>query len=99
MAKLPVEFHPEANLEKEAAFDWYAERSLQLAHSYFLALEKARVAIQDSPESWAGYLYGTRRYLLKRFPYIVVYRVTDRRIEIIAVSHTSRKPGYWKERL
>ncbi len=99
MAKLPVEFHPAASREKDDAFNWYDERSRQTAEAFAAALENARTSIQASPESWAEYLHGTRRYLLRRFPYVIVYRVSDRRIEILAVAHGRREPGYWADRL
>jgi toxin ParE1/3/4 len=98
MAKYSVEFHPEARLEADAAFDYYCERSPRAAEAFYLELARADRAIRKSPESWAEYLYGTRRYLLEQFPF-VVYRVSDQRIEILAVAHGHRKPGYWAERL
>ena len=45
------------------------------------------------------YLFGTQRYIMKRFPFVVVYRVAADGIEVVAVAHGSRKPGYWKNRL
>ncbi|MHB0958931.1 MAG: hypothetical protein ACYC0X_26630 [Pirellulaceae bacterium] len=48
---------------------------------------------------WASYLSGTHRYLMKRFPFVVIYRVTTDRIEIVAIAHGRRKPGYWKRRM
>jgi len=99
MAKLPVDIHPEARLEADAAFDWYRERSLRVADAFLQAVEQARTAIQNAPDLWAEYLYGTRRYLLKRFPFVVVYREKNRRIQVIAVAHGRRKPGYWRNRL
>jgi hypothetical protein len=40
-----------------------------------------------------------RRFLLHRFPYLLIYREReDGVIQILAVAHTSRRPGYWKER-
>jgi toxin ParE1/3/4 len=99
MARLPVDFHPEARLEADAAFEHYRERSPRAAEAFYLELEKALTAIQASPDSWADYLRGTRRYLLKRFPFVIVYRVTEHRIEIVAVAHGHRRPGYWADRL
>jgi hypothetical protein len=40
----------------------------------------------------------TRSWLLSRFPYRVIYRVRDEDIYIVAIAHTSRRPGYWKDR-
>ena len=99
MAKLSIDYHPQARLEVDAAFDWYRERSPRAAERFYLELDKAHMKIQDSPKSWPAFLYGTRRFLLKRYPYIVVYRVAEHRIEVIAVAHGRRRPGYWADRL
>jgi len=99
MARLPLDFHPEARLEADAAFDYYRERSRRAAEAFYLELDNAGIAIQKTPYSWEEYLAGTRRYLLKRFPYVIVYRVTEHRIEVVAVAHGHRKPGYWADRL
>jgi plasmid stabilization system protein ParE len=99
MAKLPIEYHPEARSEVDSAFDYYRERNIGIAEAFYLELERADAAIRKSPESWAAYLYGTRRYLLEQFPFVVVYRMTQHRIEVLAVAHGHRKPGYWADRL
>jgi hypothetical protein len=36
---------------------------------------------------------------VKRFPYRVVYVVVDDSIDVIAVAHAKRRPGYWRRRL
>jgi hypothetical protein len=33
------------------------------------------------------------------YPYFVVFRELPRKIEIIAVAHAKRRPGYWLKRL
>jgi plasmid stabilization system protein ParE len=99
MAKLPIYYHPEARIEADDAFDWYRERSRTAAERFQQQLEAAQDAIQATPNAWAEYMLGTRHYLLKRYPYVVVYRVTENRIEVIAVAHGRRKPGYWADRI
>ncbi|MCC6210740.1 MAG: type II toxin-antitoxin system RelE/ParE family toxin [Burkholderiales bacterium] len=42
---------------------------------------------------------GTRSYPLRRHPYSLHYRIEAEIIRIFAVSHHSRKPGYWRHRL
>jgi hypothetical protein len=39
-----------------------------------------------------------RRYLLHKFPFSVVYLERPDFIEVIAVAHHRRKPGYWSKR-
>jgi len=99
MDRLPIKFHPEARAEVLAAFDWYYERSHSVAEAFLQAVEHAGQAIGDAPETWPEYLYGTRRYLLRQFPFVVVYRMKEQRIEIVAVAHGHRRPGYWADRL
>lgn len=40
-----------------------------------------------------------RRASLTRFPYKVIYLDLDGRVEILAVSHNRRRPGYWTGRI
>ncbi len=37
--------------------------------------------------------------LLTRFPYVIFYELVGRdRVDVVAVAHARRKPGYWLER-
>jgi len=90
---------PEAVVEAEAARDWYAERNPQAAEGFATELEAAVQAIMEAPERWSKYVAGTRRFLLHRYPFYLVYRVRVSTIELIAVAHARRRPGYWLARL
>jgi plasmid stabilization system protein ParE len=94
-----VEFHPEAITEARAARQWYANRSVSAADAFMAELDTAVERICTSPLICPVYLHGTRRYLFKRFPYLVVFREINERIQIIAVAHGRRRPGYWKRRV
>ncbi len=85
--------------EAEFAARWYAERSASAAAGFADELDAAIAAIEQFPEAWPAYDHGTRRYLLRRYPFSVVYRVEAERILIAAVAHGHRRPGYWKSRL
>jgi hypothetical protein len=41
---------------------------------------------------------SVRRFLLKRFPFAIVYEVVSSDIQILAVAHARRRPQYWKKR-
>jgi toxin ParE1/3/4 len=99
MASLPLFVHPDARFDALEAYDWYSQRSQQAAEAFQEELRAAGRAIERSPERWTCYLFGTRRYLMKRFPFVIVYRVGNERIEIIAVAHGRRRPGYWRNRV
>lgn len=91
---------PEAEREARAAFRWYLERNPAAAAGFQIALERAIDAVRNQPLAWSvmDETTGARRHLLRRFPYGVVYRVTEDRVTVIAVAHGRRRPGYWRRR-
>src|SRR5262249_43774305 len=94
-----LEYLDEALQEVEAAARWYAERSAAAAAAFSVEIDAAESSIVRLPEAWPPFVHGTRRYLLQRFPFSVVYRIKDRRILIVAVAHARRRPGYWTARI
>lgn len=98
MATSEPRWHPKAIADVEAARDWYAERSPLAARGFLLALEEAVAVVAAAPERWPVGKHGCRRYVFPTgYPYTLVYRIaTD--IEIIAVAHQKRRPGYWERR-
>lgn len=99
MASKKVEFHEDAALEYEAAFEWYLERSILAASKFAAALNRAMDMIVKAPDRWPEGSYGTRRFLLQRFPFAIVYRELPVVIQVLAIAHTRRRPGYWKQRV
>ena len=99
MTSKTVEFHEEARLESAAAFEWYFERSEMAASRFVVELNRAIALIAEAPQRWPTGVRGTRRCLLQRFPFSVVYREFPSRIQVLAVAHGHRRPGYWKSRL
>jgi plasmid stabilization system protein ParE len=93
-----VEVHPQAVAEARAAEDWYRSRSPLAARAFVRELDAAIEMLSESPDRWPRFAAGTRRFLMHRFPFIVVYRTVDETIEIVAVAHAMRRPGYWLTR-
>jgi len=94
-----LEYLDEALDEAEEAARWYAERSPTAAAGFTDELDVAASAIQLAPEAWPPYDHGTRRFLLRRFPYYLVYRIEPTRVVVLAIAHAHRRPGYRKDRL
>lgn len=93
-----LEYLAQAVAEAEEAARWYAERSPTAATRFSLELDAAEAAIMDRPDAWPAAEGKNRRYLLRRFPFSVLYRVEESRIVIVAVAHARRRPNYWKHR-
>jgi plasmid stabilization system protein ParE len=94
----PFRFHPAAEAELEEAAAWYEERRAGLGAD-FIAATRAKVdEILEMPHRFQQ-VSGARRAALDQFPYMIVYReVAHAVIEIVAVAHFRRRPGYWSRR-
>ena len=91
--------HPAAEAEADLAFEWYWMRSESPALGFDAELRSTFKKLSYSPRIDVPYLRGTRRAMLNRYPYFVVFRELPRKIEILAVAHAKQRPGYWSKRL
>ena len=100
MPETIIRVHPEALREAENARDWYARRSVPAAFAFINELTRALELLKESPRLWPDFSFGTRRYPLARFPFSIVYRQKgDELIEIVALMHQKKRPGYWSGRV
>ena len=91
-------FHPEALQEYSEAVKYYVERDVNLAQRFINSVEEAIFKIREYPNRYPTIEGDIRRCLVKRFPYALLYTVSQDSILILAVMHSNRKPGYWKYR-
>ncbi len=98
MTRPDLDFLAEAVDEARVAREWYAVRSAAAASRFDAELERALEEILDAPDRWPIYDEGVWHFLLRRFPYMIVYREVGTSVQIVAVAHCKRKPGYWKGR-
>ncbi|MEG3897017.1 MULTISPECIES: type II toxin-antitoxin system RelE/ParE family toxin [unclassified Microcoleus] len=91
-------FHPEALAEYAEAVQYYAEQRSEVAQMFINAIEDAVYRIRESPTRWAIVDEDVRRCLTRKFPYSILYTIEQDYILILAVTHCSREPGYWKSR-
>jgi plasmid stabilization system protein ParE len=94
-----VNLHPRAVNEARAAYRWYARRSAAVANRFVAELDRAIQLIVANPDLWPPHLHGTRAVQLRKFPYLVIYRRTNGTLQVVAVMHGRRRPGYWRRRL
>jgi plasmid stabilization system protein ParE len=91
--------HPAAVEEAEKATRWYRERSASAAAQFVQEVNHAIDRILAAPNRWPAGPRGTRKFLLRRFPFAVVYRELPSALQVLAVAHGHRRPGYWKTRI
>jgi hypothetical protein len=69
----PLEFHPKALADLERAKAWYDAQRLGLGESFFHEIATAIHRIREAPNIWPEYSRGTRRFLVHRFPFAIIY--------------------------
>jgi len=94
-------FHPEARQEAIAATQRYKDIDVNLGKDFRTEVDKAISRATSNPQAWPQTVPGIRKCLTNRFPYSLLYhyRREEQEVFIVAVAHTRRKPGYWKQRL
>jgi plasmid stabilization system protein ParE len=99
MPSYQIIFHRLAAQEYRSAKQWYRQRSIEVASRFALAVDQSINRITADANS-LPVLTGSYRYSrVHRFPYVLIFRFVDSKVVMVmAVAHTSRRPGYWKRR-
>jgi plasmid stabilization system protein ParE len=92
-------FDPHARQELRDATLHFDGIDPALGRDFADEVERIISLVLRFPEAWPRVTRSVRRCRTQRFPYALLYRVWDEQIEILAVMHLSRKPGYWADRL
>ena len=81
---------------------WLTRYASSLTHA-LTSLPSCSLALMDRlnlfRKSGGRGVAGSRRVnSVRGFPFVVAYRIRPDDVYIVAVTHTSRRPGYWKHR-
>jgi toxin ParE1/3/4 len=97
---LKFSLHPGAASDIRNGAKFYVkEGGHALVGLFFEEIERAIELIQAFPK--LGVMRGEhlRVFVINRFPYSLVYRITAQGLRVLALAHHSRSPGYWKKRV
>ena len=87
-----------AGQELEDAFIYYNDQLPGLGKQFFREVSTAIELIRKFPQAWHKVGKHTRRFLLKRFPYLILYIPEKDKIIITAIAHKHRFPDYYLNR-
>jgi plasmid stabilization system protein ParE len=92
-------FLPPAQAELFDGISYYSAIRAELGLRFEQAVADAVRSAVAHPERGAYRSKNTRRWLVKGFPFGVIYRATEAEVLIIAVAHQRRRPEYWAQRV
>lgn len=96
--RLPVVLRPEASQDAIEARDYFESQKAGRGQSFMDRLNDALARIGSMPEMYGVACQNVRAARLRRFTYVVYYRVHADRIEVLAVMHGSRDTTAWQDR-
>ena len=91
---------PEAAAELQSAAMWYEEKRPGLGVEFVAIVDQALQSVLEHPEACPLWRPDRpyRKHPLKRFPYVVFFRIDSETVVIVAAAHAKRRPGYWLDR-
>jgi ParE toxin of type II toxin-antitoxin system, parDE len=88
-------FRPEAKAELLAAQAWYEARSPGLGFEFARSVDAAMGRAKRTPLSFPRIEAEFRHVMTRKFPYSIIYRVSDAQLVVVSCFHHRRKPGSW----
>ena len=90
---------PEAEQDVADAYGWYESQRQGLGEDFLTSVDACIEAIRRMPEMHSLAHENYRRALVRRFPYAVFYEYARDAVRVYCISHTSRDPQKWRQRL
>ena len=94
-----VEFFEIAKKEMEEAFEWYESLNSGLGYEFFKEADNSISTISKFPKTWRLVGENTRRCIINKFPYILLYYIKNEIIFITCIAHQHRNPQYFINRI
>ena len=95
---MTVRFLPEAEHELRYAASYYENKQMGLGTGFIAEVEQTLSLIGAFPNLGTLITETERRMLIGKFPFEIIYCHSEGSIDVYAVKHLKRKPGYWKSR-
>lgn len=96
--KYRVIVRSEAEDDLKAAYSWYEDKRVGLGYDFLLQVDAGLNFIARNPNIHPIEYKGTRKHLVKKFPYKIIYLVEKEKIIVLAVLHGRRSPALIKKR-
>ena len=89
-------FHPAAEAEHLESVAYFESKRPGLGATYLTEFEKILKEVCKSPTRYAIKLNPDIRHRgMKKFPFTILFREVEGTVQILAVAHHRRRPGYW----
>jgi len=70
-----------------------------LGADFLAEMARSFSRLEANPEIGAPLRRGARKLVIRRFPYLIIYRLEEHRVLVLAVGHQRRHPDFWLGRV
>jgi toxin ParE1/3/4 len=95
---LPVVLRPEATKDAAEAIGYFDALRPGLGQAFLIQVQDVLLRISGMPELHGIVWRNVRAARLRRFTYVVYYRVLEDRLEVLAVVQGNRDAAVWQSR-
>ncbi|NMM49015.1 type II toxin-antitoxin system RelE/ParE family toxin [Marinigracilibium pacificum] len=90
----------EAESDIYDSYLWYEKQQSGLGEKFLKVLDEAEQAIITNPNAYQIlYKKKIRAFVVNRFPYLILYIVNGKNIDVISVFNTNQHDEKWKKRV
>ncbi|MDP3849992.1 MAG: type II toxin-antitoxin system RelE/ParE family toxin [Luteolibacter sp.] len=93
-----VNYARDAREEGIEAAAWYGSQEKGLQNRFLEKWKDAENRMAANPGIHRCFEGELRKCRFDVFPYALVFRIRSDELQVLAVMHMSRRPGYWKKR-
>lgn len=95
---MKIRFLSIAATELDDAYLYYESIHVGLGRTFINEFESALLRLKRHPQAWQPLSKFTKRCLINKFPYSIIYQIRVDELLIVAVANNHRRPNYWAER-
>ncbi len=93
-----IEISNDAESDFDNSYEFYFEENQKVADIFFNRINLSIESIKKNPLSFPIAYRNVRKFVVKKFPFVIYYQIVESVVRVIAIFHTSRNPEIWNDR-
>jgi plasmid stabilization system protein ParE len=94
-----IELSEDAESDFEKSYEYYLGENSKVADLFYKKIDYCLHTIKQNPYSYSVAYKHIRKYIVKKYPFVIYYIIEDSIVRVVAIFHSSRNPEIWNERI
>ena len=93
-----IELSDEAEEDFDVTYVYYTSVNEKLADDFYKHVNRSLEKISINPFVSSEVYRNIRKFVIKKYSFVIYFQVEGKTVKVIAIFHTSRNPEIWNER-